>query len=465
MTTTARFGSRERRHSRVAPLRVEGLESRQLLANATLSLATVPPPATAGTANNVALNGYLLYTFSITNPSGPNAPGAATVTFNDTLPATLKFLSAVSSTGTLTTQTTGGATTITVTGIHIAENAPAATITIQALPTSTTPGTVTNLGTITSANPNEIAVGSISQDSNVKTTGDNLTVQTLVAPNPVLLASGSTATPAVDYTFIVTNNGTTTATNVTLTANQIPSQVTVQSLVITTATGTTTATSFPPTGINLGTLATGASARVLVVTSLKAGTPSPSNLGPFVVTVLSDNPPLNVAITPNPLLNAPIIPPTVAVAPPPAPLNVPPTVTQLNRYGIHRQPTSIVIGFSEPMKIDTVQNRANYQVTLVGASDRHGAGRRRACRSSRPSTTGSPSRSRSPSRRPSPRPARRSASSSTARPRPVWPASMAFSWTARATACRAAISSASSKARGRASSAPRMPEAAPPRGD
>jgi uncharacterized repeat protein (TIGR01451 family) len=178
-----------------------------------------------------------------------------------------------------------------------------------------------------------------------------LTVQAQAAPNPLLFTPGSAASPELSYIFTVTNTGATDATNVTVDAAQIPQQVTLQ--YVNTTSGTATGNMFP---VTIPTLAAGATARIIAVTHLKPGTAVPT-LQPFIVTATSATQPPAFG--------------QVAAAlafPPVPPVLPPPRVISLNRFGVHRQVTSIVIGFSEALNPATAQDPGNYLVTLGGAT-------------------------------------------------------------------------------------------------
>jgi uncharacterized repeat protein (TIGR01451 family) len=323
---------------------VEGLESRQLLAsNATLTLTSAIPalPAAGGT-HQVAQNGFVQYTFTISNPAVPaNTAGPATITFSDPLPAGLTLLNATSTKGTVSTADN----TATVDVGTVNPGAADVVVTVQAEPTGTVGSTFTNTATITAPE----GVGTPSTASLTSTVvASTLTVQAQATPNPLLFVPGSAASPELDYIFTVTNTGTAAATNVTVAAAQIPQEVTLQ--FVNTTSGTATGNMFP---VTIPSLAAGATARIIAVTHVKPGTAVPT-LQPFIVTATSTQPPALGQVA-----AALAFPPVQAVLPPPK-------VISLSRFGIHRQVTSIVIGFSEALNPATAQDPGNYRVTLVG---------------------------------------------------------------------------------------------------
>src|SRR4029079_2000743 len=61
----------------------------------------------------------------------------------------------------------------------------------------------------------------------------------------------------------------------------------------------------------------------------------------------------------------------VQVAPPP-PSGNGPTVTNLQRFGFHMQPTHLVLTFSAPLALAPVGNLSNFRVVAPGADGRFG---------------------------------------------------------------------------------------------
>jgi uncharacterized repeat protein (TIGR01451 family) len=171
----------------------------------------------------------------------------------------------------------------------------------------------------------------------------NLQISPTYSPAPT--TSGSNTT----LQFVVTNTGAATATNVTLT-NQLPSTLTFVSAQsssgsATQSNGLVTAT--------LGSLATGASAVVsIVVTPTTTGTISDSV---FVKGDQVQVQPANLGATLNIVVNPPPTTPTGGNGP---------LINTLRRFGVHSQPTNIVLGFNEPLNASTATNVANYKIQI-----------------------------------------------------------------------------------------------------
>ncbi|MCC6544773.1 MAG: DUF11 domain-containing protein, partial [Nitrospirae bacterium] len=229
--------------------------------SSTLSTSSNSPPLTSAdlsitktdSPDPVLVNQNLTYLITVTN----NGPDAATgVSVTDTLPAGVTYVSATPSQGSCS-QAAGTVTcpigTIAYPG--------SATVTIVVTPTAA--GTLNNSAGVssTTSDPNgsNNNVGPVSTVVNsAPGIGADLSVTNTDSPDPVPLVGGH-----VTYTIVVTNNGPGSATGVTMTDLLDASTALFGSPVSSqgTCSGTTTIT------CAIGTLASGSSATVTVVTT------------------------------------------------------------------------------------------------------------------------------------------------------------------------------------------------------
>jgi uncharacterized repeat protein (TIGR01451 family) len=209
---------------------------------------TVPVLATADLAlqktaqpNPVNVGSNLTYTLTITN----NGPSSATgVTLIDALPAGLTFVSSNTSQGTCS-----GTATVTCT-IGTFASAATATVTIVVKPTAAT--AITNTATVTLNEFDPNTANNTASVTVTPTSSADLALTKTALPSPAGIGSNLT------YTLIVTNNGPSPATNVTLT-DTLPAGPTFVSAVSTQGTCSGTAT------CTIGTLANAAQATVTIV--------------------------------------------------------------------------------------------------------------------------------------------------------------------------------------------------------
>ncbi len=290
----------------------------------------------------VAVNGYLTYTYTITNPG----PDDATATFTTTLPSTLSFVQVVSTSGVVSRNNS----TITVTFSPLAANAQA-TITILTVPTSA--GTITTSATVTAPEDPNSGNNTVNLSATAQQ-GIDLTVTGQGIPDP------SHVGEELAYRFVITNAGQVTATG-TKAFETLPSNLELVS--VTTSQGVVT--SDATTGqinVALGDLAVNASAVVTVVVKPKAEGAAWNALA-----ASANEPEINTAN------NAAFVGVNVLPAVPPTPPDtLAPTVTRLTRFGVGRQPTSILVGFSEQMDPTSAQNLANYTLVTAGRDHRFG---------------------------------------------------------------------------------------------
>ncbi|HVR40861.1 MAG TPA: IPTL-CTERM sorting domain-containing protein [Thermoanaerobaculia bacterium] len=213
---------------------------------------------------NASTGTIISYTITVTN-GGPNA--AINVSLSDTLPAGTTFASLSSPGGwSCTTPAPNGTGTVNCTILSLAAGASVFTLNVNAV----TPGIVTNIATVTSAN--EGAPGN--ESGNATTTVTGIADLTIVKSGP------ATATPGgqITYNIAVGNNGPDPATNVVVT-DVLPAGVTFFSATPSqgSCSGTTTVT------CNLGTIANGSSATIALIVTVTA----PS--GPIANTATADS--------------------------------------------------------------------------------------------------------------------------------------------------------------------------------
>jgi uncharacterized repeat protein (TIGR01451 family) len=284
--------------------------------------------------NPVAAGGFFTFTFTIVN-NGPNQ--GTNVSFTDTLPTSLNFVMATSSTGSVT-QSAG-----TVTATLGTLNAGAtATVTIQVTSLTTTTGTISNTGTVSATEDTNLANNSATVQTTVQP-GVDWTVTSSVNPNPAVVGKNTV------LTYTLTNTGQATATTVVFTT-QLPSGLTFGSA---TSTPGTVSQANGLVTAQVGTLAPGASAQVAIAVV-------PTTTGSFTTTsnVTADQ--LEV----NPPDSSSSFTFTVNSSSTPPANTDGPVVTSLTRVGVHNQQTDILVAFNKPLNITTAQNTTNYTLTI-----------------------------------------------------------------------------------------------------
>lgn len=220
-------------------------------ANNTATQATTVTPVAdvaltlTGSTSPVLLGSNVTYTAVVTN----NGPSPATsVSFSDTLPAGVTFVSAASTQGTAV-QSNGVVT------VPIGTVASGASVTVTIVVTPTAPGALQDSAMVTAAEFDPNSANNSAMTSTTVNPAADLAVTLADAPDPLFAGSPLT------YTVTLTNNGPSPATSVVLTDN-LPASVTVLSV-----TGTVGTTS-PATGtvsLDIATLASGASATLTIV--------------------------------------------------------------------------------------------------------------------------------------------------------------------------------------------------------
>ncbi len=200
----------------------------------------------ADSADPVNASAAFFYTLTVTN----NGPETATgVVATDVLPAGLTYVSSSVTQGTVSES--GGTVTASIGTLALGASA---NVTINVTADASTSGTVINNASITG--------DQFDVDASNNTTNEPTTVTPVVdlsitkSDNPDPVDSGAT----LAYTIVVTNNGPSTATGVVMT-DTLPAGVTFTSA--STTNGTVGAAGNIVTA-NLGTLASGASATILV---------------------------------------------------------------------------------------------------------------------------------------------------------------------------------------------------------
>lgn len=310
------------------------VENQAPSANFSITGALSPQP--------VARNGYLTYTYTVSN-AGPSEGSASFLT---SLPTTLSFVTATSTRGVVSR--TGNTVRVEFDSVN-----PDASETITIVVVPTTVGSINTTATVTSPEDPDTGNNSVSLTAQVLA-GINLFVTGAAIPTEIRLGE------EVAFRFVVTNTGEVTSTN-TIMREQLPEVFEFVS--VTSSQGTVTAD--PVTGLigaQIGSLAPSASAEVTVVVR-------PRNQGVLYNGMAASgsepeiNPANNFGVASVNVLPAvtPIPPDTIA-----------PTVIRLSRYGTHRQPTSILVGFSEPIDVATAEDLANYQLVSAGRDGRFG---------------------------------------------------------------------------------------------
>jgi len=215
-----------------------------------VTLAADPEPALA--------TQDLTYTISVTN-TGPQ--DATNVVLTDSLPASMKFVSATPSQGTCT------GTTVVTCNLGAMPSPSQASATIVVTPTQA--GSITNTVTVAATQPDLVpANDTASVTSTVLLPADLVLIKTASAGS---VAKGSNIT----YTLVVNNKGPASATNVVL--NDMPS---ASFPIVSTTTTQGSCTSDPNTGnvtCNLGSLAVAASATVKIVVAAASPTTLTNN--------------------------------------------------------------------------------------------------------------------------------------------------------------------------------------------
>jgi len=322
-------------------------------ADVSVTKTTAAGPVFAG--NTVA------YTITVAN-AGPS--DAQTVALTDLVPANTTFVSDAQTSGAvfnLTNPAVGGTGTITGTINTLALGASASfNVVVRVSPSTLLSGaTITNTADVTAAtaDPN-LANNTATVTISVATLADVSLTKTTAA-GPVL--AGNT----VAYTITVANAGPSDAQTVVLT-DLVPADTTFVSdaqtsgpafnLISPAAGGTGTISG------TIGTLALGASASFTVVVRVSPTTPDGAT-----ITNTAD---VTAATTDPNLANNTATVTTNVVAPLPL---ASPTVTDLQRFGFHEQPTVLVVSFSMPLDPARALDLADYRIVTLGGPGRGGS--------------------------------------------------------------------------------------------
>jgi uncharacterized repeat protein (TIGR01451 family) len=280
----------------------------------------------------VTLGQNVTYTLAVANGGTSVATG---VKLADTLPAGASFVSA-----------SGGV--VPVTGVltfnigSLATNGAAVTETIVVRPTAA--GMLTNTAIVTGDQADTTpADNSLLQKTTVNTS-EAVADLSLQGGAPRAVALGSNVT----YTLTIINEGPATATGVKVT-DILPAGVTFVS-----ATGGVT----PIGGVltfSIGSLAAGAPAvtETIIVTATEAGD-------------LTSTASVMANTTDPTLANNSLTQVTHVNAPPPPTSGDGPIVLSLKRFGIHWQPTVVVLAFNEALAPNRAQDTRNYLIVGPG---------------------------------------------------------------------------------------------------
>jgi uncharacterized repeat protein (TIGR01451 family) len=307
------------------------------------NIAPTANVAISGTVspNPVAMNGFLTYTYTITNAG----PTAATVTFTDTLPSTLSFVQTTASQG--NASRSGNTVTVSLGSVNPGANA---TVTIVVVPTAVN-AALSNTATITAPEDSDTSNNSVTLTTDVQQ-GINLLVQPSATPNPVGVGD------QLALTYIVTNTGPATSTATTF-QSTMPGNV---ELVSVTSSQGTVAIGPGNTSYSVSLLTLGPNASASITAIVKPGA-----AGTVSVTGTASG----VQPEINPADNTGTATATVQTVIPPTPSDTtPPIVTSLSRFGRGAQPTDYFLVFSEALNPSTAENEANYQLVTAGPDGR-----------------------------------------------------------------------------------------------
>ncbi|MDG3004143.1 ice-binding family protein [Paludisphaera mucosa] len=302
----------------------------------------------------------IAYTVTVSNVGPSDSVGVALA---DLVPAGTSFLAVVQTAGptfTFSTPAVGGTGSISGTLASLAAGASASfTVTLLILPSTGNGALVTNTASVTAATTDSVPA------NNSQSASAAVAAQADVAVTKTVSSSTVVAGRAISYTVTVSNVGPSDAQGVTL-ADLVPAGTTFLSAVQTA--GPTFALTTPAVGGTgsiggtLASLASGASAvftvTVMIAPSFPGGTQVVNTASASTIT--TDLNPANDSQTAAAIVAAlPITP-------------VSPVVVALQRFGIHAQATTLVIGFSTPLDPVGAQDPANYRISLLGGPGQAG---------------------------------------------------------------------------------------------
>ena len=300
-------------------------------ADVSVAAAVAPRSATVGQA--------LTYTFTVTN-HGPDT--ATAVTLTDPLPAALTFLSAAASQGGIPARVRGTVTA------ELGPLAPGASATVRLMARAAAAGTVADTARVAHgesdpnpANDSATATVTVGAVGGVTAPPPDLAVVATAAPGPVLVGQ------PLAFQVTVTNHGAGPATGVTL-RDRLPAGATF----LAASRGGLDPAAPGMVVAALGDLAPGASAAVTIVVQ-----PTAAGMVVDAAAATARQP------NPDPRDSATF---AVATAVPPAAVDGP-VLTGLQRFGIHAQPTVLVLSFSGPLDPARAQDVNNYRITGPGS--------------------------------------------------------------------------------------------------
>ncbi len=302
------------------------------------------------TGGPVIVGDDITYTITVAN-AGPS--DSQTVAMSDIVPANTTFVSDAQTSGptfTLTNPAVGGTGTITGTIGTLALGASASfTVVVLVTPSTPTGTIISNTANVTAAtfDPN-LANNSQTVTTNVATQAD-LSLTKTATGGPVIVGNDIT------YTITVANAGPSDSQAVSM-SDIVPANTTFVSDAQTSGpTFTLTSPAVGGTGTitgTIGTLALGASASFTVVVLVTPSTPTG--------TIISNTANVTAAtFDPNLANNSQTVTTNVTI---------PPTVTDLERFGFHEQPTVLVVSFSIPLAAAQAQDVTNYRVVKLNAA-------------------------------------------------------------------------------------------------
>ncbi len=273
------------------------------------------------------------YIVTISN-GGPNT--ATSVQVSDELPSGISFVSAMPSQGTYDLGTG-------IWSVGTVTTSAPETLVIRGIVNSPDPqANTTRITHSDQYNPNE--AGSVATVTVTPQQAELALSKTVSDPTPVV---GETIT----YTILLSNSGPDAATSVQVTEH-LPSGLSFVSA------APSQGTYDPGAGLwSVGTVAVGSPAMLLIRATVTSPDPQTNAA---TITHADQYDPLPTSNTDG----------LVVLATPAAPATPSPTVTALQRFGFHEQPTILVLTFSEPLDPARAQDVGNYHLTLIAHAGR-----------------------------------------------------------------------------------------------